>query len=46
MILSILCVVALVAVIWFMPTKNCYGDCRQGRARCNQECKDQNANSK
>ena len=43
LILSLLCVVGLVAVIWFLPTKTCYGSCRQGRGQCDQECKDQNA---
>jgi hypothetical protein len=43
MILSILCVMALVAIICFMPTKNCYGNCRQGRDKCDQPCKDKNA---
>jgi hypothetical protein len=37
-------VVAVVYLVRKLPG-GCFGDCRQGRVRCNQKCKDQNANS-
>jgi hypothetical protein len=39
--------VTLVAVFWAIKKLpgGCWGECRQGRNQCNQECKDQNANS-
>jgi hypothetical protein len=39
--------VTLVAIVWAVRKLpgGCFGDCRQGRNPCDQECKDQNANS-
>jgi len=39
--------VTLVAIVWVLRKLpgGCLGDCRQGRDQCDQECKDQNANS-
>jgi hypothetical protein len=39
--------VILIAVVWVVKKLpgGCLGECRQGRNQCNQECKDQNANS-
>jgi hypothetical protein len=39
--------VTVVAIVWIAKKLpgGCFGDCRQGRNQCNQECKDQNANS-
>ena len=36
--------VAIVCIVKKLPG-GCVGECRQGRDQCNQECKDQNANS-
>ena len=38
--------VTIVAVVWTVRKLpgGCWGECRQGREQCNQECKDKNAN--
>ena len=39
--------VTLVAVVYVVKKipGGCWGNCRQGRDKCNRECKDKNANS-
>jgi hypothetical protein len=39
--------VTLVAVVYLVRKLpgGCVGDCRQGRDKCNQTCKEENANS-
>jgi len=39
--------VTLVAIVWIVRKLpgGCFGDCRQGRDKCNQMCKEENANS-
>ena len=39
--------VTLAAIVYLVRKLpgGCVGECRQGRDQCNQECKDQNANS-
>jgi hypothetical protein len=39
--------VTLVAVVWTVKKlpRGCWGECRQGRDQCHQECEDKNANS-
>ena len=40
--------VTVVAVAWLVKKLpgGCWGDCRQGRDQCNQECKDRNVKRK
>jgi hypothetical protein len=40
--------VLLVAVVWTIKKLpgGCWGNCRQGRDRCNQECEDKNDDRK
>ncbi len=37
--------VTLLAVVWAVRKLpgGCWGECRQGRDQCNQECREQNA---
>jgi hypothetical protein len=39
--------VTLVAVVYLVRKLpgGCFGDCRQGRDKCNRGCKEENANS-
>jgi hypothetical protein len=40
--------VTVVAIVWVVRklSGGCFGDCRQGRDRCNQECEDKNDDRK